>query len=626
MKLSIPRIENTVVAAALAGMILLPFLEILSRLVFRSGLTSYEDILKHTTLWVGMMAALVASRTDEHISFGFAASKIHKKASPLARGAHAAIAWVEIAFCLALTVSSLSFILIGFDPGRRVLGIPIALVVGILPVATLGMALGYMGKTSQKRRFLIPLLTAALLFGLFLSLPAMLNLFYSSPLMPPGWLENLQDGYYGFFQGSNWLFIIILVALTLYGLPIYIFLGGTALLLFAGNGGVPEVMPNEIYTLLTGTAIPAIPLFTLSGFILSQGKSGERLVHLFQAVIGKFPGGLAIMAVLICAFFTTFTGASGVTILALGGLLTFILNKSGGYSKKFVRGLLTSSGSIGLLFPPSLPIIMYAVTAQISVKEMFLGGILPGGLLVLALSLIGILHQIRHKKQEPPRDIQPSQTLRLWPSIRNALGDLFLPGLILILYFGGITTLVETGAVAVVYVLLLETVVFRELRVKDLKYVFRRAVPVIGGVLIILAMAKGLSYFIVDAEVPTALTAFLQSRVRSPIIFLLLLNLVLLVTGCFMDIYSAIMVVAPLIIPLGEAYGIHPVQLGIIFLANLQLGYLTPPVGLNLFLASYTFKTPLSEIYRGVIPFFLILLVVVLLISYVPWFSLLFLF
>ena len=222
---------------------------------------------------------------------------------------------------------------------------------------------------------------------------------YLTPFMPPLWLEDILTGYYIFFESADLFIVLILIILTIFGLPIFILLGGAAFFLFAGSWSVPEVIPNEIYNLLTGSAIPAIPLFTFTGFILSEGKSGERLVDFFRAFIGKMPGGLAIMAVIVCAFFTTFTGASGVTILALGGLLSYIMINSGEYSDRFTKGYITSAGSIGLLFPPSLPIIMYSIQARISIKEMFLGGIIPGVILVAALSVMGIFHSHKARKK-----------------------------------------------------------------------------------------------------------------------------------------------------------------------------------------------------------------------------------
>ena len=393
-------------------------------------------------------------------------------------------------------------------------------------------------------------------------------------------------------------------------------LGGTALFLFAGNWGALESLPNEAYNLLTGNMIPAIPLFTIAGYLLSESTAGKRLVRFFRAALGWLPGGLAVVAVVACAYFTTFTGASGVTILALGGLLASVLTKSKQYGKDFSRGLIISSGSVGLLFPPALPIIMYGVTAQISIQEMFYGGLLPGILLVLVLSGMGIVRALRNKRERVNFDAR-----EFGSACKGAIGDLLLPVVLLASYFGGFTNVVETAALAVVYTVIL-TAATREFTRELVFRVLRRGVPVIGGVLVILAAAKGLSYFIVDAQVPTILTSFFREHISSKFVFLILLNLVLLITGTLMDIYSAILVVAPLIIPLGELYGVHPVQLGIIFLANLQLGYLTPPVGINLFLASYTFKEPMIRVYKQVLPFLLVLLVGVLLITYIPWFSL----
>jgi len=373
--------------------------------------------------------------------------------------------------------------------------------------------------------------------------------------------------------------------------------------------------PTRPYSLLTSHSIPAIPLFTFTGFLLSESKAGERIVRLFKAFFSWFPGGLALMAILVCTFFTTFTGASGVTILAVGGLLSYVLVK-GQYGKKFSSGLLTAVGSIGLLFPPSLPVIIYGVTAQVSIKDMFLGGIVPGIILVLAMALFGILFA---RKKNIPRE--PFVVREALSSARAAFWEILLPVIIVWGYFGGITTLVESGAVAVIYALIVEMVIHRDIKVRALPGVMIKCMPIIGGVLAILALAKGLSYYIVDAEIPMQLTAWVQGAIHSKYVFLLLLNIALLITGCFMDIFSAIMVIVPLIIPLGDLFGIHPVHLGIIFLANMELGYLTPPVGMNLYLASYSFNEPIGKIYRDVFPFLIIQLVAVLLITYVPFFA-----
>ena len=614
LKKLIRNTEDKLVILTLPALALIPCVQMIIRFFFTTDIPQYDALIRHLTLWVAMITGSICTREGQHINLGFVKNFKNMQLKKII------VTTTQITgatLSLSLALAAVSFSIVGFGSEQR-LG-PFSLSIVSLIMALSLMATGMRFIASEKEKIAVTA-TTSLILTFFLSLPVIINLLYLTPFLPPIWMENMLDAYYFVFERLDFFFIFFLILLTVLGLPIFILLCGAAFVLFAGAWGVPEVIPNEMYNLLTGSAIPAIPLFTFTGFILSEGKSGERLVNFFKAFLGKLPGGLSVMAVLVCAFFTTFTGASGVTILALGGLLSYIMIESGDYSEKFTKGYITSAGSIGLLFPPSLPIIMYAVQAQISVKDMFVAGIIPGIILVIALAIMGIIHTLRHHPQRG-KQIEKNDIERL-KSLKNAAGDLALPVIILLLYFGGITTLVETGAVAVVYSIVLEVVIYRKLKLTELAQIIKKTAPVIGGVLMIVAMAKGLSYFIVDAEVPMLLTDFFSNHVSSPLMFLLLLNGVLLITGCLMDIFSAIMVVAPLIIPLGEMYGINPVQLGIIFLANLQLGYLTPPVGLNLFLASYAFKTPLSRIYKGVIPFFLIMIAVVLLITYVPWFSL----
>jgi C4-dicarboxylate transporter, DctM subunit len=407
--------------------------------------------------------------------------------------------------------------------------------------------------------------------------------------------------------------VLLLVASVFLGGPIFVLVGGLAILFFLHSGGSLESAANQAYTMLTGDVIPSIPLFTLAGYVISEGKSGERLVRLFRTLFGWLPGGLAFMSILICAFLTTFTGASGVTIIAVGTLLLFIL-KDSGYDERFGRGLLTASGSIGLLFPPSLPVILYGVVSMTNIKHMFVGGILPGAFMVLSIAAIGVWRARRDKVPRIPFNLREAL-----PSLGKASGEILLPVLILVLFLKGITTLVETGAVAVIYAIILEVFVHKDLKLRQLPAVFLKSMVILGGILAILATASGFSYYIVDAQIPMQLAEWLRAHVVSPFVFLLLLNLVLIIKGFFIDIFSAITIVVPLIAPLGAAYGINPVHLGIIFLANLELGYLTPPLGLNLFLASYRFEKPLVRIYRDVIPFQLVMLASVLIITYVPW-------
>ncbi|MFW5712682.1 MAG: TRAP transporter large permease, partial [Spirochaetota bacterium] len=440
-------------------------------------------------------------------------------------------------------------------------------------------------------------------------------LFFFFPGLPL-YFDTLLNQWYLFITPVSLLLIIVLVVSAGLGNQLFVVLGGVAYLLFARTGGALESVPNEAYTMLISETIPVIPLFTLAGFILSESKAGERLVRLFHGLFAWIPGGQIIAAVLVSTFFTTFTGASGVTILALGGILYVVLYKDGPFTEKFTTGFLTASGSVGFLFPPSLTIILYAVVARISVVDMFVGGFIPGIIVMVTMMLIGIVVAYRNKVPTSPFNWKEVKQ-----GLREGIWELILPVLIILFYFAGITTLLETASLAVIYIALIETLIHRDIRFRDLPGVALKAIPIIGGVLIILAMSRGLSYYIIDAQVPNVLTDWIQNNIQSKLLFLILLNLVLIITGCFMDIFSAIMVVAPLVIPVGEIFGVHPVHLGLIFLANLELGFMTPPVGLNLFLSSYRFENPLNQIYTNVIPFFVLQLIALLVITYVPWFT-----
>ena len=525
---------------------------------------------------------------------------------------------MDVFFLTILTISSLSFAFTGFDPGARVGILPIQTLAIVMPAGFLLMTIRAIVRSSTvpARRW-IPVI--GVLGGLVYGMPSLAN--FLSVVAGPDAGSAVLEWAFGFgaavapVQNALHLpLVIILILSTLLGTPIFVLLGGLAVLFFTHAGGSLEVIANEAYTMLSGPIIPALPLFTVAGFIISESKSGERLVRLFRALFGWLPGGLTIMSIIICAFLTTFTGASGVTILAVGGLLYYILTTAG-YKKEFSTGLLTASGSIGLLFPPSLPVIIYGVVAQVNIMEMFVGGILPGVFMVLALAGHG------HRRLAPPEGSPHALPRPRGPARRSwtRSGKSSCRSSCWCFYLKGVMTLVETAAFSVVYAFVIEVVVHRDIKWREVPKVFLKSAVIMGGVLVILSVAKGLSYYIVDVEFPTRLVEWLHGAVSSKFVFLILLNLALLVVGCFMDIFSAITVVVPLIVPLGAAYGVHPVHLGIIFLANLELGYLTPPVGINLFLASYRFNEPLGKIYRVVIPFLLVLVGTVLVITYVPW-------
>jgi C4-dicarboxylate transporter DctM subunit len=608
----VDRFENGFSSIILVAIAVLPAAEIVARSVFKTGLHSAADILHHLVLWLTCLGGAITSREGKHITLSLGVDLIPE---PWRAGVRTATGFIGTVIASAMTWSAISLVLIGFDPTRRIAFIPVQAAAAVIPVGFLLITLRFVTRAPVGRTGKTIIALGAVL-GTALAFSSVMNVVYTLVPEPPAFLFTLEPLLYDFGTRVALAGVFVLVVSILFGTPIFIALGGVAYLLFVRTGGSLEVIPSEAYTMLTGYSIPAIPLFTFAGFLLSESKAGQRLVRLFRAFVGWLPGGLAVMAVLVCTFFTTFTGATGVTILALGALLAFVLTESGRYGKRFANGLITGSGSIGLLFPPSLPIILYGVIAQINILHMFVGGILPGFVMVLALCVFGVLTALRNKVERVPFELHEA-----WGALKESWWEILLPVIILAGYFTGITTLVETGAIAVLYALVIELGVHRDLKLRDLPRVFLKCIPIVGGVLIILAAAKGLSYYIVDAEVPTSLSAWVQQNIHSKYVFLILLNVGLLITGCLMDIFSAILVVVPLIIPVGAAFGIHPVHLGVIFLANLGVGYLTPPVGLNLFLAAYRFNEPLAKIYRDVIPFFLVLLGVVLIITYVPWFS-----
>jgi tripartite ATP-independent transporter DctM subunit len=467
-----------------------------------------------------------------------------------------------------------------------------------------------------------------MLLGFFAALPAIAKVIWGvDPLDTPEPFFSLVN----FLYDAAFLFhvpaIVFLILSALSGMPIFAAIGGIAMIILQAAGREPDAAPIQIFSALTDMDIIAIPLFTLTGFFLSESKAGERLVHTFKAFFGWLPGGMIIVTVIICAFFTSFTGASGVTILALGGILYTILSENK-YKENFSIGLLTSGGGVGLLFPPSLPIILVASTSntilhfmnipiKYNIIDYFIGALIPGIILVAAMIATGFFLSSKVKIQTEA--FHSGEALR---SLKGSFFEILLPVILVAGYFSGRLTLLEASALSVIYVVVVEVFVNKDIAPADIPKVFFKAVPIIGGILAILAMAKALSYAFVDSGVPETFAFWMQEAVKSKFVFLLLLNLALLVLGCLMDIFSAILVFLPLIVPLGYAYGIDPIHLGIIFIVNLEAGFLTPPVGMNLFLASYRFEKPFLQICRSVLPFLSVRLVVILLVTYVPILSL----
>ncbi len=411
--------------------------------------------------------------------------------------------------------------------------------------------------------------------------------------------------------------VIGLVIAALAGAPIFVIFGGLSLVLFQAAGIDQSAVMIELYRMASAPTLVAIPLFTFAGYLLAETKCPARLVRLYRAMFGWLPGGLAIVSLIACAFFTAFTGASGVTIIALGGLLYPILIKEK-YSEKFSLGLLTTGGSLGLLFPPSLPLILYAIVAKVNVDELFMAGLLPGILLVTILGIYSIREGAHEKVNREQLSLK-----ELFAALKGAAWIVPLPVIVVAGIYGGIFTASEAAAVTAVYVLFIELVIYRDLKSHtDIWRIASDSMMLVGGILIILGCALGFTNYLVDREVPAHLVQFVQTHIHSKWAFLILLNILLLIVGCMMDIFSAIIVVVPLILPIAREYGVNPVHLGIIFLTNLEIGYSTPPVGLNLFIASFRFRRRIATLTRASLPFILLLLVALALITYIPALSL----
>lgn len=408
--------------------------------------------------------------------------------------------------------------------------------------------------------------------------------------------------------------ILLMAAL---GAPVFVAISAFAMVGFYATGIPLAALVVDTYNKFASSPILyTIPLFTFAGFILAESRASVRVVDFSRAVLGWLPGGFAIVALAVCAFFTAFTGASGVTIIALGGLLYPAMIKEL-YPDKFSLGLLTSSGSLGLLFPPSLPIIIFGVISETSITKMFAAGIIPGILLIVLLSIYSTFIGVRAKVVRERLSFG-----RIMKTGYAAKWELCIPVIVVIGIYGGFVTLGEMAALVVLYALIVEVLIHREIRIRHLPLIMHHSMVLVGGILIIFGSALALTNFMIDAQIPMVMLETIQKLVTSKWAFLIALNIFLLVVGCIMDIYSALLVVVPLILPIALSYGIDPVHLGIIFLTNLEIGYTTPPVGMNLFISCFRFNKPIMTLYRAAIPFLLILLVGLMLITYIPWLSL----
>ena len=412
------------------------------------------------------------------------------------------------------------------------------------------------------------------------------------------------------------LAVLLAIFFLIIGVPIFVVICGLALYLFFQGGIDLSAIIIEMHRMATTPVLVAIPLFTFAGYLLSESGASRRLIRLSNALLGWLPGGLSVIALISCAVFTALTGATGLTIIALGGILLPAMTRAK-YPEVFSLGLLTTSGTLGLLFPPSLPLIIYAIVAKVRIDQLFIAGILPGIVLVVLLSVFSITRAVQ--TGVPKTRFQVSE---VFGALKETIWELPLPLVVLGGIYSGKFAVSEAAAITAVYVLLVEVIVYRDIGWKELPEIMKKSMVLVGGVLIILGAAMGLTNYLIDAEIPKQILTLFKTHIESKILFMIVLNLFLLAVGCTMGIFSALVVVVPLLSPIAQAYGIDPIHLGIIFLANLEIGASIPPLGINLFIASIRFERPVLRLYVASLPFIAMLLIALALITYIPWISL----
>ncbi|HQR29803.1 MAG TPA: TRAP transporter large permease subunit [Anaeromyxobacteraceae bacterium] len=610
---------DLVVVVVLLAMVVLPVVASLWRRFTGQSIPSATVLVQHLTLWIGFLGALLATRSGRHLHLTtldlFPEGRAREAVQVFTR-------WVSAAVTAVLAYASARLVHAESESRLVVGGIPFWWSMSVMPVALAAMSLVFAWKAPPgPRRWLLRLGGLSVVF---------LTMVWAEASLPDpgGWpldvlgapgrafaaLGAAARGVLGPLATPGaivWTYGSAVVLAFLLGAPVFVGMAGLAMVLFVKDATPVAAVPTQTFTLVSSPTLAAIPLLTVAGYVLAEGGAAQRLVRAYRGLFGWMPGGLAVMAVAVAAIFTTFTGASGVTILALGGLLLPSLLDDG-YPEGFSVGLVTAAGSLGLLFPPSLPVILYGVVAGTAIEDLFIGGLVPGILMIVLVAAYGVWMGVRCKA--PRQKFHPTEALR---SLWGAKWDLGLPTLVVVVVISGFATIVEASAIAAAYALFVELVIFRELKpFTQLPRVLLDAGTLVGSVLILLGVALGLTSWFVDAEIPTQLVDWMTTHVKSPALFLLMLNVVLLVLGSVLEIYSAIVVVAPLVAPLGVAYGIDPIHLGVVFLANLELGFLFPPMGLNLFLSAQRFGKPLPFVYRQAFPFLAIMSAGVLLVTY----------
>ena len=573
-----------------------PIFQILGRYISFFSIPASQEIVQHMTLWIGFIGAVIAARSNKLLSV--VREPVFDSTTKV-NWPKFFVHVFSLSIVFVLSISYLKMIQIGFQyPDYIAPYIPTWFAQAIIPVGLILIWFQMIMTSSTDIKYRVLLTVISII-------PTIILYFWQFPLANPLLL---------------WTKVLFAISLVAFGLPIFILLASLSIFFFlsepsewATNYDLISTISDSAYRIVVSPTLAAIPIFTLAGYILAESNISERLIRFFKASLGWLPGSTVLIVVLLCAFFTALTGGSGVTILALGAILYPILIHDG-YSKQFSLGIITTAGSLGLLFPPSLPAIIYSVTAGINPLELFKQALIPAIFLMSIMFFYGLYKRPKSKTVERFVFKDAIETAKI------AKWEIAIPLLIILSLFSGFATLVESAALLVIYVLTVELYIFRDISFKDLPKIIIDCSTLVGGVLIILGFAMGFTGYLVDAQIPLKILNFVQSTISSKIIFLLALNILLLIVGCLMDVFSAIIVVVPLIAPLATYFGIDPFHLAIIFIANLELGYITPPVGMNLYLSSYRFEKDMPTIYSATLPFFFIRLIGVILITYIPLF------
>jgi tripartite ATP-independent transporter DctM subunit len=588
------RLEHGLLILGLVAVAGLPLADTFGR-PFGLHVPAGADYLQQVVLWLAFLGGLVATREHRHLALStaelFGEGRVRRAGRLLAGAVSAATVGV-------LTYAAVGLVLANREEGRRLMGgIPVWVLELVMPLSLALMTLRFAwGASAGWRGRLAALLAVPAAFALGLVPEAM--------------------------AGAGWPMAVLILAALVLGTPVFVAMAGLALFFFFRDGLPVTAVSAEVYRLISSPTLPAIPLLTACGYVLAESQASMRLLRFFKSLLGWMPGGLAVIVIAVCALFTTFTGGSGITVIAIGGLVYPMLREDG-YPDGFSLGLVTAAGSLGLLFPPSLPVILYSVVAgtreqNVPADSLYLAGLLPGLLMILLVAAYAVRrgHALGIPRQRfAPRELGAAFWAAKW--------ELAIPVFVVTLFLTGKASLVETAAAALVFAVFVECVVTRDLHpTGDLPRALVKSSVLTGAVLILLSAAMGITSYIVDAQIPDALVAWVRTHIESRVVFLLALNALLIVVGSLVDIFSAIVVLAPLLVPMAVAFGVHPIHLGVIFLANLELGYLTPPVGLNLFLAASRFARPLTVVVRTVVPFLLLMALSVLLTTYVPALSL----